>query len=140
MIPFDSSSRRDLRHNVDGSRSVYCYQCGEFITTTLAPISTALCAMCKRIEDGEEVTIEMMTEYRLSKRGRVDVSMLLLPKDEMPKALGIESKKFSLRSLGNAIMSAVGLAKPAVEVPQSVKISKEKKRKRLFENVDLEGK
>jgi hypothetical protein len=73
--------------------------------------------------------------------GRSDVGLLTLP-DEGPKVLGIPKKKFTLRSLGGGILSALGnfsLGQPPNEnkAAESVKISKAKRRGRLFANVDL---
>ena len=97
-------------------------------------IHRALCALCERSERGEIVSPEAIRDYKMSKAGKVDVSYLVVP-DNTPKALGI--KKFSLQSLGGQILRAVGLPQGVEAVKESVKISREKKRPRLFSNVDL---
>lgn len=127
---FSSSSRQADRLNADGSRNVFCYQCNEFIAVTHLQMGRALCELCRRIEAGEEVTEAAVTQYLLAKAPKIDVSMLLLP--EEPRG-----KKFSLRSLGGVVMEAIGLAKPEKQAVPSAKLAKEKKRTRLFQNVDL---
>lgn len=143
MIPFESSSRQGRGQiNQDGSYSVYCYQCRDFIGTSFTKIHRALCMICQYAEAGKPLTEEVINMYRASKMGRSDVGLLVLP-DEGPKVLGIPKKKFTLRSLGGGILSALGnfsLSQPPNEnkaAAESVKISKAKRRGRLFANVDL---
>jgi hypothetical protein len=142
MIPFDSSSRGGRGQiNPDGSYSVYCYQCRDFIGTSFTKIHRALCVVCQYAEEGKVMTEEQINMYRASKMGRSQVGLIVVP-DEGPKVLGIPKKKFTLRSLGNGILSAIGsfaLGQPPNEnkAQESVKIAKAKRRGRLFEHVDL---
>lgn len=142
MIPFESSSRQGRGQiNTDGSYSVYCYQCRDFISTSFTRIHRALCAICQAAEDGKPLTEEQINLYRASKMGRSEIGMINLS-DELPKVSGVPNKKFTFRSLGTGILNALGnfaLGKPQTEVKatDSVKIAKSKRRGRLFANVDL---
>lgn len=142
MIPFESSSRQGRGHiNTDGSYSVYCYMCRDFIGTSFTRIHRALCAICQCAEEGKPLTEEQINLYRASKMGRSDVGLLNLS-DELPKVVGIPKKQFTLRSMGTGILNAIGnfaLGKPQTDTKasDSVKIAKGKRRSRLFANVDL---
>lgn len=128
MYHTSSNSARVI--NPDGSTNVYCYQCFRFIATTFLRVNRALCEMCRRVEAGEPVSLEAMKEYEASKLGRADVSLLRL--DE-PKT----GAKFTLRSMGGEILQALKQALPQKPKPKSKEISDEKRRGRLFEQVDL---
>lgn len=107
--------------------------CGQFIARTYMRIGSALCEMCRRVENGEPITEDLIKSYEIGKLGRENVSMLVL-KDETPKALG----KFSLRSMGGDIMHVLGLKKiPKDKDLKSAEIAKSKRRGRLFQNVQL---
>lgn len=142
MSLFSSSSRQMKRVNADGSVDVYCYACGQYIGPVFVRINRALCEMCRRVENGEPITEEMIQAYRAAKADKVDVSMLLIPPEPDLKALG--GKKFSLRSMGGNIVSALGrFVMGQKATPQelsklpSVQTAKTKRRPRLFANVDL---
>jgi hypothetical protein len=128
---FSGSSRQRNQRNADGSQNVYCYLCNEFICVTFSNFQRALCELCRRIEEGEILTPEAVQQYKLSKGDKTDVSMLLLPVNE-PTA-----KKFTLRSLTGEILQAVGLKKPEAKKLKSVEVAEQKKRGRLFSQVDL---
>jgi hypothetical protein len=131
---FSSSSRNSRIVNADGSRNVHCYLCNEFIARTYLRMDRALCALCQRIEAGEEITEQALKDYKLSKADKTEVSMLLL-EDKQPET---EAKRFNLfRSLGGGILRAMGIPKPPEPAPESQKISQRKRRPRLFENMDL---
>lgn len=142
MSLFSSSSTQRNRTNADGSVSVYCYSCGDYIGPVFVRINRALCEMCRRVENGEPITEEMLQTYRAAKANRVDVSMLLVPQEPDLKAAGV--KKFSLRSMGGTIVSALGrFVMGQKATPQelsklpSVQTAKAKRRPRLFANVDI---
>jgi hypothetical protein len=131
---YSSSSRMGNRGlNYDGSHDVRCFQCGENLGKTFAQIGRALCELCRRVENGEELTEEAIRDYKISKAGKQDVSMLLVPNE--PKATGL--KAFSLRSLGGDILTALGIKKKEEPPQKSTVIAKGKRRPRLFEGVQL---
>ncbi len=140
---FSSSSRQAQRSNSDGSQNVYCYSCQEYIGKTYLRITRALCEMCRRVENGEPITFEMIQAYKAAKAEKVDVSMILIPEEDL-KAVG--GKKFSLRSMGGDIVTALGqflggqkaTPEELSKLP-SVQTAKEKRRKRLFSNIDLKS-
>jgi hypothetical protein len=108
--------------------------CHEYIGTTLLRITRAKCALCERIEAGEDLTEAAIEQYMASKGNRVDVTMLLLkPEPQLTK------KKFSLSHMVGDFLEAVGLKKTDAVVQPSVAIAKEKRRKRLFDNIDIGG-
>lgn len=143
MSLFSTSSRRQNAPNADGSVNVYCYQCSQYIGPVFVRINRALCEMCRRVENGEPITEEMIQAYRAAKADKVDVSMLLVPQEPDMKAL-TGNKKFSLRSMGGNIVSALGrFVMGQKATPQelgklpSVQVAKGKRRPRLFQNVDI---
>ena len=131
---YSASSRGSNVVNADGSRNVHCYSCHQFIMKTYLRVDRALCAMCELVLSGKEVPENVLREYMMSKADKTDVSMLLVD-DVPPKEF---KAKFSLRSMGAGIMRALGVAKPPAPTPESVTISRQKRRPRLFENVDLD--
>lgn len=130
---YSASSRGSNVTNADGSRNVHCWACQTFIMKTYLRMDRSLCALCELSLSGKEIPETALREYMMSKADTTDVSMLVLD-DATPKEL----KKFSLRSMGAGIMRALGIAKAPAPVPESVTISRQKKRPRLFENVDLD--
>ena len=134
MYGASSTQNRRGTINSDGSWNIHCYQCGDFICVTTTSTSRALCELCRRILEGEIITPEAVAEYKLAKRNRNDCTMLVL--QEMEK----HEKKFSLSSMTGEFLSAIGFKRKETSVPSetSTKISKSKKRGRIFESVDLE--
>ena len=130
---YSSSSQSGKRFNYDGSARVYCSTCGEFIGNTHFKFQRAICEMCRRVEAGEPVTEQAIRDYKSSKLGQSDVSLLLLPANE-PKL-----KKFSLASLTGDLMVAVGLKKKEKPVDSTVsrQVSKSKRRGPILEKIDL---
>lgn len=83
--------------------------------------------------NGEPITEQSIKEYELAKLGKANVTLLDLSV-ELPE----EVKKFSLRTMVGEFLGAVGfLKKPKEEEPKSQKVAKQKRRGRLFENVQL---
>lgn len=132
-IVYSSSSRNAPLIDHDGARRVHCWQCGQYICTTLAPIGKALCELCRRALDGEKLTPDAIQQYKLGKQGRTGVSMIVLA-DEPPATV----KRFTLRSMGGEILKAIGLTPKQDETAKlpSVAASKAKRSGRLFEHVD----
>jgi hypothetical protein len=129
---FSSSSRQVDRVNPDGTLNVYCWMCGEFITATTLRMNRALCELCRRTEAGETIPADVLRDYKLSKGKHVNVSMLLLPEET-----SATRKKFSFRSMMGEVLEALGVKQPE-KVPEASKvIARQKKRGRLFENVDI---
>jgi hypothetical protein len=91
--------------------------------------------MCDFAERGIQLTGEQLAEYNASKRGRRgDVSFLRVP----PPEEIADAAPFTLRSLGGAVMKAMGLTLPKKEKGESTKAAERKRRGRLFEHIDLE--
>lgn len=134
MSLYSSSSSTGRQSNSDGTWNVYCYVCHEYIGASMMRIHRAMCAMCEKAERGETVPPEAIRDYKMSKAGKVDVSYLVVP-DNTPKAIGI--RKFSLQSLGGQILKAAGLPEVVEKIKESVRVSREKKRPRLFGQIDL---
>jgi len=111
--------------------NVFCFNCGEFIGATFLPFNRAMCELCRRIELGEIVDENAVRQYMLSKREKVDVSLLTLPASDPTM------RPFSLRSMIGEVLEAVGLKKAPKKKLESVKLSEQKKRGRLFETVTL---
>lgn len=142
---FGASSRQFQRRNQDGSINIHCYSCGQFIAKTFQGPSRALCAMCDRVEKGESLDEESIKQYMAQKAANVDIGMLLVS-EEPPTAPG--RRKSVLANAAGEVIAALGKfalgRKPGVEAdtpdapkPASAKIATEKRRKRLFTNVDL---
>ena len=137
---FTSSSRQRNLINQNGSFNVFCYQCGDFICETYIRMGNrAQCELCRRIANGEHITEDAIRQYKLLKAGKQDVSLLVVP-DELPRAVG---QKFSLRSLAGEVMNAIGLKIPktdtASKAEKSTQVAKQKRRPRIFQNVDLQS-
>jgi hypothetical protein len=138
------SSRRQFQQNPDGSWNVFCWKCGNFISTTIQMAPRALCALCKAVEEGKELSEDAVTQYKLSKGpGRFDVNILSIP-DEPISAVK-KKRRFSLGNIMGDIISAVGRFAISeghdTEVRQdlpSVALSRSKRRPRLFSNVSIE--
>jgi len=131
-MPIRSGSSSPSRANTDGSVAVYCDECGGFIGNSLVRIGHAVCAICARSLEGIPVPAQNLAEYRASKGGRRgDVSFVRVPQPQEGDA-----EPFSLRSLGSGIARAVGFAKPEVQELESVKTSKKKRRKPIFQMPD----
>lgn len=132
------------RRNSDGSRNIYCWQCGEFIAKTFFNIQTALCEICRRVENSEPLTDDSIRMYKGSKMDRVDVSYLAVP--ESPSALeavGIKRKSI-LMGVSSMVAHAMGsfqsgdAGKAArTEAKKSKEIARSKQRGRLFANVSI---
>lgn len=92
----------------------------------------ALCEMCRRTMNGEEITEEAVREYEAQKLGRANVSLLVL--EEPPT----QAKEFSLRSMtGEFVRAFKFLLKPRPEAPVSKTVSKTKRRGRLFDTPEI---
>lgn len=143
MTPmFGASSRQISRNNRDGSNSVYCFSCGEFISVTFERIQRAQCELCRRIENGEDISEEMIRQYKLAKADRVDnIGALNLP-EPSTAAVGLK-KKFSFASIAGEVTRALGNFKLAgkdkqpVEATPSAQVAKAKRRPRLFSDGSL---
>ena len=128
-----SESSRPTRSNVDGTVAVFCSECKGFIGNSVVRMRHATCAVCALALEGIRTSEEKLAEYNASKGGRRgDVSFLRVPQpgednDEQP---------FSLRSLGSGVAKAFGFPKIKTAELESVKTSKKKRRKPLFETAD----
>ena len=133
MFSGSSADRRLV--NPDGSSNVFCLVCGEFISKTYERTNRATCELCRRVLDGEILTEEAIKAYQIGKQDKANVTLLDLS-DQIPA----QAKKFSLRSMGSGFLKAYKAIRPdppnESTVP-SMKVSKTKRRGRLFENVDL---
>ena len=137
MNPFNSSSGQRRTSNADGSYNVYCSVCHDFIAVTMLRIPRALCVICQAADEGRVLTPECIRDYKLSKGGRVDVSLLVLP-EVMP---GSKLKKFSMRTMVGDMLTAVGLKLTEGDKQkelESKKVSKEKRSRRVFDGVDID--
>jgi hypothetical protein len=132
---FQSSSRDRRLSNPDGTNNVFCWSCSEFISKTYERTNRALCELCRRVLNGEVLSEEAIKAYNLGKLDRANVTLLDLT-IEVPA----EAKKFSFRSMtGEFIRAFKSITAPPpneVTVP-SMKVSKGKRRGRLFDNVTL---
>jgi hypothetical protein len=138
-MPDSFSSGQNRFRNGDGSLNVYCSVCGEFIATTFVRMGNrATCELCRRVENGEELTPEIIDAYNRGKLSRADVTLLRVEEDPP----GFKKKKFSLRSLGGEVMEAMGFkrSEKASAGKQSVTIAKVKRRGRLFSETPLDTK
>lgn len=140
---FGASSGQRNRVNPDGSRSVYCSYCQEFIGYSFENVMRAICVLCQYAEEGKPITEEALRTYKLSKANRVDVSAIALPPEPPDlRAMGVK-KKFNLVDIAGDMMRAVGkFAATESSIPEpeklpSVKLAKEKRRGRLFEGLSL---
>jgi hypothetical protein len=132
---FSSSSRDRRLNNPDGSWNVYCMVCQEFISKTFERTNRATCELCRRVQDGEALTDEAIKAYQLGKLDRANVTLLDLS-DQVPA----QAKKFSLRSMTGDFLRAFKSVKaepPTEQTVPSMKVSKTKRRGRLFENVEI---
>lgn len=132
---FSGSSADRRLTNPDGSSNVFCMSCGEFISKTYERTNRATCELCRRVLNGEVLTEEAIRAYQVGKQDKANVSLLDLS-DKVPA----QAKKFSLRSMTGDFLKAFKFVKPdppsEATVP-SMKVSKTKRRGRLFENVEL---
>lgn len=91
------------------------------------------CAICSAALKGELLTAEAIEMYNAGKMGMRDVSMT-----NVSDVVVAGGEEFTLRSLGNLIGRALGFAKKEEAPLKSVKIAQDKRRSRLFADVDLE--
>lgn len=133
-MPFwDSSSRTGPGQSRDGSYRVSCSQCRQYISDSPVKLGSVTCAVCAAALEAKMLTPDAMDMYNRSKGGMRNVSMLVMEND--PTVLG---EKFSLRTMGGALVRALGFAKEKPDDLESVKVARGKARKRLFEDVDLD--
>lgn len=132
---FEGSSRGRSKVNWDGSTEVYCFQCGEFIANTFQRVTSSMCEMCRRVQNGEVITEQALKEYQMQKMGKSNVSMLNL-QDNIPEP----AKKFTLRSMTGEFVRAF---KSVIKAPQtektnpSIAVANSKRRGRLFDKIDF---
>ncbi len=132
---FSGSSADRRLNNPDGSSNVFCFTCGEFIARTYERIYRAQCEICRRVLEGEVLTEEAIRAYQIGKQDKANVSLLDL-KEHVPA----QAKRFSLRSLTGDFLKAFKFVKPDLpteETVPSMKVSKSKRRGRLFEHVEI---
>jgi predicted RNA-binding Zn-ribbon protein involved in translation (DUF1610 family) len=142
-----SSAGRRLK-NADGTWNVFCPDCGRLISRSGVRIMASQCAICVKIANGEPITQEILDLYgKMTIEGtpRID-GLYLAPED--PLLVGIKKKGFSIAESLAGGMKAVGKFITTVtkageqpigaDAPKSVKIAREKKHKRVFDNIDLE--
>lgn len=129
---FSSSSSPPRRGNADGTVNIHCFECGTFICKTYANFTRAICEMCRRVANGEALSMEAVAEYEQLKEGQANVSLLVLP--EVPKG-----RAFTLSSMVGTVMQAIGFKKLTNQASntESAKLARSKKRGRLLESVDL---
>jgi hypothetical protein len=132
------------RINADGSRNIYCYICGNFISTTSAmtSINTAMCVICQADEDGIDLTPEQVRELRSARMAGSVVSQAIAfperPKDPMEE-FSPDLEDYKMSSVGYRIKALVTKviragAKVILDtIPESKVVAKAKKRRRIFE-------
>jgi hypothetical protein len=127
----EGSSRQGQR-NQDGSYRIVCSDCRQYICDSHIKLINARCALCERALAGEPVPTDAIQMYVAGKAGHRDVSVLRVEDDD-----NRGGTKFTLRSLLGLTSRALGFTKPEAEPLESVKVSKGKRRPRLFADVDL---
>jgi len=92
------------------------------------------CELCRRAENGEELTAEMIATYQQGKKppSAYEISMVVLP--SVP---GKEEKKFKLGNMTGNILEAVGIKRKKKKASPSQVASKEQRRGRIFDGVTL---
>lgn len=124
---FSSFSRGRDR---DGGWLIYCVDCREPICRTTIPMGKMQCEICRRLANGEMVTSEMIRDYRLSKQSVMGVTMTNVSE-------GSGALLDQLRSMGNGFLKALGRI-AGKELTEAEVVVQEKRRGRLFEQIDLE--
>jgi len=114
--------------------------CGETISMTASSITRAVCAICQySLDTGKPLPEEFLTQYRLSKAGVQDVSLVVL-REEKKIAEGMQAKtKFSLRSMGGNLLAATGLSgvkKRPVTPKKTLQLTDQKQRQPLFSSME----
>jgi hypothetical protein len=127
------SSRRGIR-NSDGSFRIMCSDCGKYISDSYVQLGKVRCALCAKALAGEAVPADDIQMYNAGKMGMRDVSVLHVQDDPT-----IAGEKFSLRSLTGQIAHAIGFGRRDDTPLESVKVSKSKRRQRLFADIDLDS-
>lgn len=140
---FAGSSARSDRPNPDGSYNVKCYRCGQFIDISTVFIQRALCYVCQLSDEGTIMPEKAMQDYYISKMNKTDIGVLVLREPELD-VLGAPKRKFTFSSLTGEFVRAVGkfalndrTAPEENKAVESVKLSKQKRRGRLFSNITL---
>ncbi len=118
--------------NQDGSRNVYCWKCQQFICRTNSNFSRAICELCRRAEEGEPITEEMITNYDLGKAGMVDLTNVSIREEQRMEP----NKRRSLKSMGNGLLQAIGVKLKTKRIPKSKQTSQGKRLKPLFSDED----
>jgi hypothetical protein len=90
--------------------------------------------LCAKALAGEAVPVDDIQMYNAGKMGMRDVSVLHVQDDPT-----IAGEKFSLRSLTGQLAHAIGFGKRDDNPLESVKVSKSKRRQRLFADIDLDS-
>jgi len=114
----------------EGAWVIYCVTCKDPICKTTIPMGKMQCEICRRIDNGEQVTDEMVRQYRLSKQSVMGVTMVNVSE-------GSSDLLDQLRSMGNGFLKALGRI-TGKEMTEAEVVVQEKKRGRLFDSVDLE--
>jgi hypothetical protein len=129
-----SSNQGSRRVNADGTYNVYCFSCGEFVSTSVIQLGKVLCVICQAAEEGRELPEQLVREYMLSKGTRADVSGILLRETQDDPSL----RPFTFRGMASDIARAVGkIVQQVKEIPKSATIARGKRRPRLFDNVQI---
>lgn len=128
---YSGSSQSSYSFSSNGTHPIKCYECQLVIGETAAPFGQALCEVCQRALAGTPMTPEQIAIYKESKERFQSVGMVVVHDEPQ------QHSKFSLRSLGGDLLSAIGLPKPKPKAPKSKTVIETKKREGLFRNVDF---
>jgi hypothetical protein len=113
-----------------------CITCGQFICRSIEPFSHAQCEICRRLEQGEKITPELLTAYDLSKIPYQDSLQLTVEEEARNEP---RPKLSKLLGMGRGILTALGIKPTEEELrpPPSVEVSREKKIGPLFNDEEL---
>lgn len=131
------------RVNPDGSRNVHCPRCREFIGTASAMtgINSALCAVCHAFDEGIDLTQEQVDALRTVKLGTNVVAhnaMYPMTVEDPMVAISSDPEEAKVGRKGHWIKALVVGIRAGLEVlrdtvPESKKVAREKKSKRIFD-------
>lgn len=144
---YGASSRGKKLQNEDGTWNVYCKHCRRLIARVPVILGSAICAMCDAALNGQPIPEEALLAYQAGKPDAGSIGLLVVPKDQLPQVDGVSAPSplvmfgQGFRAVGRlalSITARVAGKRKAQDAPASAKIAQSKRRKRIFEDIDLE--
>lgn len=130
------------RVNPDGSRNVHCPRCREFVGTVsgMTSINTAICAVCHALDEGIDLSHEDVLALRAVRTGGHVLSHAAAYPEQIEDpmvAIATDKEEAKVGKIGYFVKAMVSSIRKVVnkttEEPESKKVAKEKRNKRIFE-------